>query len=148
MLILEYFGSNFRQHSDNDINFFVVAAIKWLYNVQLPTSTTIQPATDILNKMVGVAEAVLDRGGRTFCNEEVDDVAWITALWRNKSALWAHYGPDFRRLMHCFEQLYHTNMLAGDKETIHQYLHSLLDGAHRGCDACESLLVCQWVSHV
>lgn len=146
-LLIEYFESEFSLYSDTVLNFFVVSAIKWLYHVQLSTSDVNRTATQILDKMARAVEAIIDRRGRMFCNEDADDDAWITALWRNKSALSTYYGPVFRRLLHHFQRSYCDNILFGDKETICQYLHSSLEESHRGLHTCDSQPACQWLSH-
>ena len=146
-LLTEYFGDNPSTYGDDELNLFVAAAIRWLHHLR-PTEPSSSDSTEIILKKMGdVAQAIMDRGGRTFCGRELDDVVWTMALWRNKSFLASRYGPQFRRLLHCFELMFREDILVGGTDVVKQYLRWNLEEAHRGVEACDAQLDCHWIAH-
>ncbi|EKM61823.1 uncharacterized protein PHACADRAFT_24958 [Phanerochaete carnosa HHB-10118-sp] len=146
-LLLEYFPGAAERYSEESINMFILTAVRWLDTQRKIEHRASATVTDILGRMVLVAEAVRQRERRSVYGcDEAEDYTWLAALLSYRERLVRTHGSIFRRLLHVFEDSFRRGVLVGPETWIAFYLHGCLESGHEGLSVCEDESCC-WIRH-
>lgn len=157
-LLLSYFEHDMIWRNPENIDMFILAAVKWLQYEGFKTASS-GIAMNILTEMIGAAEEVLGRKTPRMCGPDNDDEAWIEGVTKFQQRLAnqvPHCKPAFRHIFHIFENGYFGRILVGEGEKIRTALHTGLNQAHRNLEMCNETPSpglpaerpqCRWIHH-